>query len=126
MKSGIHPKYVISTVTCACGNSFVTRSVRPEIKLDICAACHPFFTGKQKLLDTAGRVEKFQKRFAATEGKTVERKKKEALVVKTGVRKARSLKTTPHARPMDAKTTKAARKSEKNAAKTGAAPAPAK
>jgi len=126
MKSGIHPRYVISTVTCACGNSFVTRSVKPEIKLDICAACHPFFTGKQKLLDTAGRVEKFQKRFAATEGKTIVREKKAAVVVKTGVTKARSLKTTPHAKPMDAKAAKAAKKSEKKAAKPDSAPAPAK
>ena len=67
MKEGIHPKYVESTVTCACGYTFKTRSTKPVIKLEICSNCHPFFTGKQKLIDTAGRVEKFQKRFVATE-----------------------------------------------------------
>jgi large subunit ribosomal protein L31 len=71
MKEKIHPAYGESTVTCACGNTFKTRSTKPEIRLEICAACHPFITGKQKLLDTAGRVERFQKRFAKTEGKTV-------------------------------------------------------
>jgi large subunit ribosomal protein L31 len=75
MKEGIHPKYVESTVTCACGYTFKTRSTKSAIKLEICSNCHPFFTGKQKLIDTAGRVEKFQKRFVATEGKTVTKKK---------------------------------------------------
>ena len=63
MKTGIHPKYVETKVTCACGNAFTTHSTRPEIHVDICSACHPFYTGKQKFVDTAGRVEKFQKRF---------------------------------------------------------------
>jgi len=80
MKDGIHPEYVEATVKCACGYTFKTRSTKPEIKLEICSNCHPFFTGKQKLIDTAGRVEKFQKRFVATEGKTVIRKKKEKKV----------------------------------------------
>jgi len=75
MKEAIHPKYGESLVSCACGYTFKTRSTKPSIKLEICSNCHPFFTGKQKLLDTAGRVEKFQKRFAKTEGKTVTRKK---------------------------------------------------
>jgi large subunit ribosomal protein L31 len=59
MKEKIHPKYVESTVTCACGNTFKTRSTNPEIKVEICSMCHPFFTGKQKIVDTEGRVEKF-------------------------------------------------------------------
>lgn len=63
MKESIHPKYVEATVKCACGNTFITRSTKPVIKLDICSKCHPFFTGKQKLLDSAGRVEKFRKKF---------------------------------------------------------------
>lgn len=71
MREGIHPKYVETVVTCACGYSFKTRSTKPVIKLEICSHCHPFFTGKQKLLDSAGRVEKFQKRYKKTEGKTV-------------------------------------------------------
>lgn len=63
MKDKIHPNYVEAVVRCACGNSFRTRSTKPEISLEICSACHPFFTGKQKLVDTAGRVERFQKKY---------------------------------------------------------------
>ena len=63
MKEGIHPQYGEAQVSCACGNSFTTRSTRSEIKLEICSACHPFFTGKVKLVDTAGRIEKFQKKY---------------------------------------------------------------
>ena len=63
MKEGIHPEYVVSRVTCSCGNSFVTRSTKPEIHLELCSACHPFYTGKQKLVDTGGRVERFQRRY---------------------------------------------------------------
>ncbi len=74
MRNDIHPAYNLCEVTCACGNKFQTRSVKPVIKVEICSACHPFYTGKQKLLDTAGRVERFQKKFAATDGKMVERK----------------------------------------------------
>lgn len=63
MKSGIHPDYVECKVTCACGSAFTTRSTVGSMHVDICSACHPFFTGKQKFVDTAGRVEKFQKKF---------------------------------------------------------------
>ncbi len=63
MKEGIHPKYVDCVVTCACGYTFKTKSTKPEIKLEICGNCHPFFTGKQKFVDTAGRVEKFVKKY---------------------------------------------------------------
>ena len=66
MKEGIHPKYVPTTISCGCGNSFETRTVRGgELKVDICNACHPFYTGKLKFVDTAGRIDKFQKKFAA-------------------------------------------------------------
>lgn len=75
MREGIHPEYVDATVTCVCGYSFKTRSTKPTIKLEICSHCHPFFTGKQKLVDSAGRVERFQKRYRKTEGKTVRRKR---------------------------------------------------
>jgi large subunit ribosomal protein L31 len=71
MKEAIHPKYGDCVVLCACGYTFKTRSTRSLIKLEICSNCHPFFTGKQKLIDTAGKVERFQKRFAKTDGKTV-------------------------------------------------------
>jgi large subunit ribosomal protein L31 len=63
MREGIHPKYIEAQVTCACGNTFTTRSVRPEIHVEICSACHPFFTGKQKIVDTEGRVEKFMQKY---------------------------------------------------------------
>ena len=65
MKPGIHPKYHVVEVRCACGNTFKTRSTKPELHLEICNACHPFFTGRQKLIDTEGRVERFTKRFGA-------------------------------------------------------------
>jgi large subunit ribosomal protein L31 len=70
MKSGIHPKYHAVTVTCACGETFITRSTNPELRLEICSKCHPFFTGKQKLIDSAGRVERFEKRYKATQEAT--------------------------------------------------------
>ena len=63
MKQGIHPNYVDCTITCACGNVIKTRSTKPEIHVEVCSKCHPFFTGKQKLVDTGGRVERFNKRF---------------------------------------------------------------
>jgi len=63
MKQGIHPEYSIATVKCSCGNTFVTRSTRREIHVEICSACHPFYTGRQKLVDTGGRVERFQRRY---------------------------------------------------------------
>jgi large subunit ribosomal protein L31 len=63
MKNGIHPKYVEATVSCACGNTFQTMSVKPVLKVDVCSKCHPFFTGQQRILDAAGRVERFRKRF---------------------------------------------------------------
>jgi large subunit ribosomal protein L31 len=65
MKEGIHPDYLETTVTCGCGHSFQTRSTRTELKVDICNMCHPFYTGKLKYIDTAGRIEKFQSKFAA-------------------------------------------------------------
>ena len=63
MKEGIHPKYQKATVTCVCGNTFVTGSTKPELRVEICSKCHPFFTGKQKLVDAGGRVDRFKKRY---------------------------------------------------------------
>ena len=63
VKTDIHPVYATATVKCACGNTFQTRSTSAEIHTDICAACHPFYTGKQKLIDTAGRVERFRQKY---------------------------------------------------------------
>ncbi len=76
MKDGIHPNYQETTVTCGCGNTFQTRSVRPELKIDICNQCHPFYTGKLKYVDTAGRIDKFQKKFAAGTYGSLEKKGK--------------------------------------------------
>ncbi len=64
MKEGIHPDYVETQVHCACGNEFRTRSTVPEMRVEICSACHPFYTGKQKIVDTAGKVERFRRRYA--------------------------------------------------------------
>ena len=64
MKTDIHPDYVLATVTCSCGNTFETRSTKAELHVEICSACHPFYTGKQKLVDTGGRVERFERRAA--------------------------------------------------------------
>lgn len=98
MKSGIHPEYTIATVTCACGNTFQTRATRPEVKIEICSACHPYYTGVQKLLDTAGRVERFQKRFSKTGGQMVLRAKKAAAPAKAppiSLKTKKVLATTP-------------------------------
>lgn len=76
MKDGIHPDYVETTVTCTCGSTFTTRSTRPELKIDICAACHPFYTGKLKYVDTAGRIEKFKSKFKAGTYASLQKPKK--------------------------------------------------
>jgi large subunit ribosomal protein L31 len=84
MKDGIHPEYIETTVVCGCGNKFKTRSTRPKIHVEICSACHPFYTGKIKFVDAAGRVEKFQRKYgwgkdkAATEAAAAEGAKTEA------------------------------------------------
>lgn len=64
MKQGIHPDFKVTKVTCSCGNTFETRSVKDELHVELCNQCHPFYTGKQKLVDTGGRVERFQKKYA--------------------------------------------------------------
>lgn len=100
MKEGIHPKYMESVVTCACGFTFVTRSTKPKIRLEICSNCHPFYTGKQKLLDTAGRMERFQKRYAKTAGKTIVRKPVTTKAApKTSKATRKILRTTPRVTP---------------------------
>jgi large subunit ribosomal protein L31 len=75
VKESIHPKYYEVEARCACGNTFKTRSTKPELHLEICSNCHPFFTGRQKLIDTEGRVERFTKKFGA---QTSESRKKAA------------------------------------------------
>jgi large subunit ribosomal protein L31 len=63
MRESIHPKYELTTITCACGNVIETRSTARDVKVEICSSCHPFFTGKQKLVDTAGRIERFRRKY---------------------------------------------------------------
>jgi large subunit ribosomal protein L31 len=65
MKPNIHPQYVEAIVRCACGNTFTTRSTKPELRVDVCSNCHPYFTGEQRLVDTAGQVERFRRKLAA-------------------------------------------------------------
>jgi large subunit ribosomal protein L31 len=74
MKAGIHPEYYETDIVCACGAVYHTRSTRRDIKIGICAACHPFFTGEQKFVDTAGRVEKFARRYGSTKATRAEKK----------------------------------------------------
>lgn len=69
MKAGIHPNYPMTTITCACGASALTRSTRGTFSTDVCSMCHPFYTGKTKLMDTAGRVERFRKKYASPAAK---------------------------------------------------------
>jgi large subunit ribosomal protein L31 len=79
VKEGIHPQYKEVEVRCACGNTFKTRSTKPELHLEICSACHPFFTGRQKLIDTEGRVERFSKKYGV---QTSEQRKTKAAAAK--------------------------------------------
>ena len=86
MKKDIHPKYYRAKVTCSCGNTFVVGSTVPEIHVEICSACHPFFTGKEKLVDTAGRIDRFKARVEAAKKykETKERKNRETEAMPTG------------------------------------------
>ncbi len=70
MKTDIHPEYVLATVTCSCGNTFQTRSTKSDLHVEVCSECHPFYTGKQKLMDAGGRVERFQRRLEKAGGST--------------------------------------------------------
>ena len=69
MKADIHPEYVETTVRCSCGNSFTTRSTKPNLHVELCSECHPFYTGKQKLVDSGGRIEKFERRYGRRDKK---------------------------------------------------------
>ena len=75
MKAGFHPDYKATTITCVCGNVIETRSTKKDIKIEICSNCHPFMTGKQKILDTAGRVEKFKRKYEAKPAVAAAKKK---------------------------------------------------
>ena len=93
MKDAIHPKYHEVEVRCACGNTFKTRSTKPDLHLEICSNCHPFFTGRQKLIDTEGRVERFNKKFGAQTSEQRKTAAKAAKATKVAATK-RTTKTT--------------------------------
>ena len=82
MKPGIHPNYVESTVTCACGNTFTTRSTRAQIRTDLCNVCHPFYTGEQRIVDTAGQVERFMRRVEAAAGSNRQSKRQQRIAAR--------------------------------------------
>ncbi len=84
MKKKIHPKYVDTVVKCGCGNSFNTRSTVPELNVDICNACHPFYTGKLKFVDTAGRIEKFKNKFSGGGYASLQRGKRKKAAAESG------------------------------------------
>ena len=75
MKKGIHPKYLPTKVTCACGNSFVTQATVAAIRVETCAQCHPFYTGRQRIIDTEGRVERFRQRYGKLDGQQANKEK---------------------------------------------------
>jgi large subunit ribosomal protein L31 len=87
MKAGIHPNYIESTVTCSCGNVFVTRSTKPTLRTDLCSVCHPFYTGEQRIVDSAGQVERFTRRqeaAAANAGRKSKRQRRIDARTQTG------------------------------------------
>ena len=77
MKPAIHPNYVEATVTCSCGNTFQTRSTRPELRTDLCSVCHPFYTGEQRIVDSAGQVERFTRRMEAAAARAGQKSKRQ-------------------------------------------------
>ena len=115
MKKDIHPEYVDCTVTCTCGNTFQTRSTKSEIRVDICNACHPFFTGTQKLIDSGGRVQRFANKFgSATEAVAArEAEKKAEREAKAAAKAARAAE---YAKKAEAEAAKAAEAAEAEAA----------
>ena len=107
MKKDIHPEYVDCTVTCTCGNTFQTRSTKSEIRVDICNACHPFFTGQQKLIDSGGRVQRFANKFgAATEAVAAREAAKKAKAA------AKAARAAEFAKKAEAEAAKAAAEAE--------------
>jgi large subunit ribosomal protein L31 len=77
MKAAIHPNYIEATVTCSCGNTFTTRSTRPQLRTDLCSVCHPFYTGEQRIVDTAGQVERFTRRMEAAAANAGQKSKRQ-------------------------------------------------
>jgi large subunit ribosomal protein L31 len=94
MKKDIHPKYEEATVHCSCGNTFTTRSTKPELRIELCSQCHPFYTGKQKLVDSGGRVERFNRRFDK-KAETAKAETAKAATAKAETAKAAVVETAP-------------------------------
>lgn len=103
MKKDIHPKYEEATVTCVCGNTFTTRSTVKEISVEICAACHPFFTGQQKLVDSAGRVERFMKKYGKDYAAATEEEPKKAAPEAAPADEKPKAEAAPEAAPAEEK-----------------------
>ncbi len=114
MKPDIHPEYKVGTVTCACGNSFQVRSTVGDMNVEICSACHPFFTGKQKLVDSAGRVEKFMRKYGMADKKAAQEKAEEikAIEAKAAAEKAAEEKVAAEEKAAEAKNVKTEPKAE--------------
>jgi large subunit ribosomal protein L31 len=123
MREGIHPDYKPAKVTCACGNVIETRSTRGDFHIEICAACHPFFTGKQKIMDTAGRIERFKTRYAATPAAPAKPEAKAAPAKKAEPKKAET-KENRAAKRAKANASKPKPKAEAKAAEAPAEAAP--
>ncbi len=128
MKKDIHPEYMECTVRCSCGNEFVTKSTKPELRIDICNVCHPFYTGTQKLIDTGGRVQRFADRFGSASDAVAEREaaKKAERAAKVAEREAeKKAKREAKAKEKEERAAKyaeaAAKKAEEAAVETEAA-----
>ena len=114
VKPDIHPEYKVGTVTCACGNSFQVRSTVGDMNVEICSACHPFFTGKQKLVDSAGRVEKFMRKYGMADKKAAQEKAEEikAIEAEAAKQKAAEEKVAAEEKAAEAKNVKTGPKAE--------------
>ncbi len=122
MKKGIHPEYMECTVKCSCGNTFTTRSTKPELKIDICNVCHPFYTGQQRFVDTGGRVQRFADKFgaatetvAAREAERKAKRAKEAAAAEEARKAKREAKAAEKAKRAEEYAAKAAKAAEKAA-----------
>lgn len=117
MKENLHPRYDLCEVTCACGNTFLTRSTKSSIKVEICSNCHPFYTGKRKIIDTEGRVERFKKKYAGVEVKAEIKPKSKAKVKMPKVTPAHRKATPTGVKTTTKKVEKEAKKNAKSATK---------
>ena len=126
MKAGIHPEYVETTITCACGEVVHTRSTKQNMRIEICSKCHPFFSGKQKFIDTAGRIEKFERKFKDQPVAPESKSKKAAKRVIEMPKVIKMPKSQPIPPPPDRKTGPGRGPGGRGPTGRGAAPAPAK